>query len=241
MKKNNIVRQLLFYLVAILLIVGAVSVLSSRGTQKEKPTYDDIIRYFQNEQVREVVVTPKNVLEMVVEVEEGKTARVSYKLRDDQQFFSGLEPLIQEQIKSGKITTYEPQPNPEYSAWLSFLPLILILVGLIALWIFSANAMKNGGGKFNSFGKAKVKTPGQNTPKVLFRDVAGADEEKEELVEVVEFLKDPALHLIRSLVGECHRQDMPVRIPVLALQQEFYVFSGKPVCLSRAGRSLHYL
>ena len=205
MKKNNIVRQLLFYLVAILLIVGAVSVLSSRGTQKEKITYDDIIRYFQNEQVREVVVTPKNVLELVVEDAEGNRKQVSYKLRNDQQFFNSIEPIIVEQIAKGEavdengtpvgkviIEKYEPQPNPEYSAWLSFLPLILILVGLVVLWIISANAMKNGGGKFNSFGKAKVKTPGQNTPKVLFRDVAGADEEKEELVEVVEFLKDPA-------------------------------------------------
>ena len=64
MKKNNIVRQLLFYLVAILLIVGAVSALSSRGTQSEKTTYDDVIRYFQQGVVREVVVTPKNVLEL---------------------------------------------------------------------------------------------------------------------------------------------------------------------------------
>ena len=103
------------------------------------------------------------------------------------------------------IKHYEPQPATEIPAWVSFLPTIIIIVLLIVFWISSANAMSGKGGKFNSFGKAKTKTPPANAPKVLFSDVAGADEEKEELVEVVEFLRDPAkftkLGALISLLG----------------------------------------
>lgn len=191
MKQRNIVRQLLFYLVALILIVAMVSALSTKGSSKDPMTYDDVLRYFQQEQVREVTITPKNVLTLTV-LENGTEKVVSYKLRDYSQFYYDLGETINSQVETGIITKYEPQPATEVPAWLSFLPMILIIVGMIALWIFSANSLSGKNSKFNSFGRAKVKTQHQNATKVLFKDVAGADEEKEELVEVVEFLKDPA-------------------------------------------------
>ena len=57
----------------------------------------------------------------------------------------------------------------------------------------------------------------------------------------VQFLEYPALHLVRSLVSECYGKNMPVSISVIAFQKKRYIFSCKPVCLSRARRSLHYL
>ena len=194
MKKNNVVRQLLFYLVVLVLITAFGWMLLGGGANAEEITYDDILNYFRLEQVREVEVTPKNVLKLKVVVD-GNEQNITYKLRDYSQFYYDLgEEIIPMQVANGLITKYQPQPAQETSALLSLLPMVIVLIGLIALWIFSANAMsgKGGGGKFNSFGKAKVKTPPANASKVLFRDVAGADEEKEELVEVVEFLKDPA-------------------------------------------------
>ena len=188
MKKHSIVGQLLFYLIVIVLIVVAVSALSSRGMSSEALTYDDVLHYFYNEEVEEVTITSGNVVEMVLK---DKTQR-SYKLRDYSQFYYDLGDLIAQQVDRGIITKYEPQPATEIPAWVSFLPMILIIGGMIALWVFSANSLNGkGGGKFNSFGRAKVKTQPQNASKVLFKDVAGADEEKEELVEVVQFLKDP--------------------------------------------------
>ncbi len=192
MKKRSIIRQLLFYLVVLVIIVFMGSVLLNGNKTADEKTYDDILRYFQQDQVREVVISPKNVLTLKV-VEDGSEKMLSYKLRDYSQFYYDLGDMIAEDVQQGIITKYEPQPAKETSAWLSFLPMILIAIVLVVVWIISANAMSGkGGGKFNSFGKAKVKTPQQNEKKVLFRDVAGADEEKEELVEVVEFLKDPS-------------------------------------------------
>ncbi|MBE6632868.1 MAG: ATP-dependent zinc metalloprotease FtsH [Ruminococcaceae bacterium] len=193
MKKNNAVGQLLFYLIVIVAITVFGWMLLKGNTVVDEPTYDDILNYFYHQQVTEVEITPKNVLKLTITVE-GKEQKLSYKLRDYGQFYYDLGETIQAQVNAGVIKKYEPQPIPETSALLSFLPLIIVFVGLVVLWIVFAKSAggKSGGGKFNSFGKAKVKTPPANASKVLFRDVAGADEEKEELVEVVEFLKDPA-------------------------------------------------
>ncbi len=206
MKKKGIVRQLLFYVVVIGIVVLLGSMMYTNNNAKDDVTYDDILNYFYQEQVREVEITPKNVLKLKVDVD-GTEKSVSYKLRDYSQFYYDLGDLIAEQSTSQEIvneagetvvrepiiTRYEPQPAAEIPAWVSFLPTIIIIILLIVFWVASANAMSGkGGGKFNSFGKAKVKTPPANASKVLFSDVAGADEEKEELVEVVEFLKDPA-------------------------------------------------
>ena len=193
MKKNNIVRQLVFYLVVIVMIGAFGWVMLGGNIQAEEITYDDILVFFQKEQVKEVEITPKNILKLKVVVD-GVEKSISYKLRDYGTFYYDLgEKVIPDQVERGIITRYEPVPATEVPMWVSFLPMILVIIGLVALWIFSAKSMGGkGGGKFNSFGKARVKTPPTNAPKVLFRDVAGADEEKEELVEVVEFLKDPA-------------------------------------------------
>ncbi len=193
MRKNSVGRQLLFYLFTIVLIAVLGWAMLDGNARQEAVTYDDILVYFQKEQVREVEITPKNLLKLVVEVD-GQRIPVSYKLRDYGTFYYDLgEKVIPDQVARGIITHYEPIPATEIPMWVSFLPMLLVLIGVIALWVFFAKSSGGkGGGKFNSFGKARVKTPPQNGNKVLFRDVAGADEEKEELVEVVEFLKDPA-------------------------------------------------
>ena len=191
MKQRSILREIIFYAIVIALIVVALSALFSSGTKKEKVTYDDIMRYFDQGQVREVTVSQKNVLKLVVE-EDGKEVTVSYKLREYGQFFEDFEDDIRIGVANGTIRLYEPEPASNSTAWLSYLPMILILVGMVVIWIFSFRSLSGKNSKFNSFGRAKTKTANPNDrEKVLFRDVAGADEEKEELVEIVEFLKDP--------------------------------------------------
>ncbi len=190
MKKKGFLRELIFWVALVALLIVAMSALFSNQKAAEPLTYDDVIVFFQQGQVKEVTVTPKNVLELTLH--DGR--QVTYKLKSFELFHADVSELINEQIQNGTITKYEPQPVAETPFWVSFLPWILIFVVIIILYVISFRAMSGGkGGKFNSFGKARVKTPSANDKsRVLFRDVAGADEEKEELVEIVEYLKDPS-------------------------------------------------
>ncbi|MBR3894855.1 MAG: ATP-dependent zinc metalloprotease FtsH [Clostridia bacterium] len=193
MKKRSFLHEILFYIVILVAIVIVLSTLFNDANQKEPLTYDDILRYFDNKQVTEVIVTEDNKLILTVMVE-GSPTKVEYQLRSFDVFYYDLSSVINEQIKEGVITKYEPQPPTKIPVWVSWLPVILIvLVFVILYFVAMRQASGKGGGKFNSFGKARVKVPsGNDKNKVLFRDVAGADEEKEELVEIVEFLKDPS-------------------------------------------------
>ena len=196
MKQRSIIRQLIFYGIAILLVVLAVSALSTRGT--ETKAYDDVIKAIENaagedqsQWIDTIRLDAKNRL--VITFQDKNKASITYKFDEKTLnfFYKNQSEKIEKLVIAGHVKSYDLTPATEVPAWLSFLPMILIVIFMIVVWVISANQMNKGGGKFNSFGRAKVKTPAKDGQKVLFRDVAGADEEKEELVEVVEFLKDP--------------------------------------------------
>lgn len=190
MKKHNIVREILFYVAVIAIIVVVLSTLFTESG--ETVTYDKIDNYIAGTDttkgsLKSIYLSNKDVL--TLSFEDG--SQISYKLADVDQFRNRFDEKILEQN-----ITYEVQPVTTYPFWVSLLPWLLIIVALIVIYFIAFNQVngKGGGaGKFNSFGKARVRVPNANDQsKVLFRDVAGADEEKEELVEIVEFLKDPA-------------------------------------------------
>ena len=214
MKKRSFLKELLFYVVILGIIIVVLSTLFS-GSKDEKLTYEDVLRLVKAEAVGEIVVSPNNELYLklrdsaqLAELAEAQADEAqkswllglkggmeyTYQLRSFELFHADLGDEIEDQVAAGIVTNYEPQPPKQIPAWVSFLPYILILVVMIVIYVVSFRQMNGkGGNKFSSFGKARVKTPSPNDKnRVLFSDVAGADEEKAELEEIVEFLKDPA-------------------------------------------------
>lgn len=200
MMKNN-GKTILFYVVLIIVILFASYFLL--GTKEEKPPeYSEIVTMFENGEVEAYNVTAGNVLDIKTRDKTNssgvtvKGKEFSVKLRSLELFERDIKPIVyalnHDDDPDNDITSYNYEPPKETSLWLSFLPYILMIVFFVVLWFFAMNSAMGGkGGKINSFGKsrARVNLGGKN--KVMFTDVAGADEEKEELQEVVDFLRNP--------------------------------------------------
>ena len=194
MKSNK--RMILFYLFFIVAIVVAATAFSNSGNTK-KVKYSDITEYFYNEEVKEVVVNQNDVL--ILTLKNGYSVEYQFSNLSLTMFVNEMQPLIVEQQKAGIITSVDYLPATTLPWWVSFLPYVLVIVVLIIFWwsfikrASGTNGNMGGGigGRMNSFSKARTKLSSDEKHKVLFSDVAGADEEKEELQEVVEFLKNP--------------------------------------------------
>ena len=117
-----------------------------------------------------------------------KTKKIEYRLQSLELF---VENCSQYYLTNKNLVNYDIVPPTVLPWWVSFLPYLIVIIIIVILYFAIMKTAKNETGKINSFGKARVKTPSADLPKVLFSDVAGADEEKAELQEVVEFLKDP--------------------------------------------------
>ena len=185
--KSNF-KIILFYVVLIGVILIATASLFG-NIQEQQMLYSDIVGMFERGEVKYFEIDESNVLTL----QTGDNKTYSYQLRDISIFYSDLHDLILEQRANGTLVGYDYLPPEEIPWWVSLLPYVLLIVLFIALWIYVMNQASGGrGSKINSFGKARAKLGSEEKKKVLFKDVAGADEEKEELREVVEFLRDPS-------------------------------------------------
>ena len=155
--------------------------------------YSQVRQLFLQEKVEQVDISSDYVLTMKLREELDGSDVVRYQLYDFQLFYDDLNDLVQEQYAKGVITSYD-YPEPQTTNWLEILlPYVLVAVVLVAFWYFMMMRSQGGMGpdKMAKFGSARTRTLTDKDKKVTFEDVAGADEEKEELQEIVEFLRDP--------------------------------------------------
>ncbi len=192
---KNSLKIAIFYIVLIgILIVATASLWDN--IPEEKLIFSQVVDLFQNEQVRQFQVDEDNTLTMIVRTKttEGVAAEtaLSYQLRDLDLFLDELGDLIQQQHEAGIIEDYDYPPPYEIPWWVSLVPYAIVIILMIAMWMFVVNQATGGkGSKMGSVGRAKAKLVTADKAKVYFKDVAGADEEKAELEEIVEFLRNP--------------------------------------------------
>ena len=184
-KSKGIVMYLAMFGLLIVLLFAMMSLDKPVSTLK----YYQVLDYFKQREVAEYQID-YNSRTLTLRLE-GKDQLVDYQLASIPQFNEDIKPYIEQYEQTNDATfkrNYLPAKEPSLLATL--LPTLLLLGGMALLWIFMMRQAGGGGGKMNTFGKAKPK-PVEDGRRVTFADVAGADEEKEELVEVVDFLKDP--------------------------------------------------
>ena len=121
--------------------------------------------------------------------DKSKVKTIKYELQSLELFVENCSVYY---LNNTNLESYDILPPETLPWWVSLLPYLIVIVVIVVLYFAIMKTAKNETGKINSFGKARVKTPQNDKNKVLFSDVAGADEEKTELEEVVEFLKDPS-------------------------------------------------
>ena len=177
-------------LMVILAVCVVAYVVSTMRTAGDIP-YSELRQYFLEEKVQEFSISDTRI---TAKLKGGST--VTSDLYDFDLFYQDLNELVQEQYDSGIITAYNYHADHSTN-WLQLLlPYVLAFLGFILLMNLM-NRMAGGGAgaqdKLSRFGEAKVSTPGEK--KVTFQDVAGADEEKEELREIVEFLREHQKYL----------------------------------------------
>jgi cell division protease FtsH len=195
-KKPNRARDIGFYALIILILVALVYSLTTE-TEEER-TYDlsELVALFEGEQVKSVLIEDNILTLELREAYDGETV-LRYELYSFSLsvFYDILGDTIVRQQAAGIIENYDFPAPPTPPWWLTYVPFIGLLVLLIVFWVVMMNmARKNGGGTGGAvrFGKARVRLGTEESKKITFEDVAGCDEEKEELEEVVEFLKNPA-------------------------------------------------
>ena len=203
MKKNF--KVILIYIALIAVIVFSVSALLDTE-EPEEIVYSDVVEYFKTDSVIEFSVDGKNVLTMEVADKKGATfdeatgKLLTYtdtkkiSLPFDEYLVNHFQDNLDEYIMSNtNLKTYNYEPNAVIPWWMDLLPTIIIVIIVVVFYFILMNQAtgKGGAGKLNSFGKSRAKTIVNDKNKVMFSDVAGADEEKAELQEIVDFLKAP--------------------------------------------------
>ena len=187
-------RDIALYALLFAVVFYAVSFLQ-RADWEDGPDYSQIRTYFTQERV-EYFTLKDNVLTLTLRDENGsdKTSTFTYELARTDFFYNDMHQLIDQQLSDGILKGYDYPPGIENAWWYSLVGPVLMVAaaGMFLFVIFRQRAAASGGPPgANHFGHARTRTLSDQSKPVTFNDVAGAEEEKGELQEIVEFLRDP--------------------------------------------------
>ena len=179
----------------IIILVASIYLLSMNETSSSEIKYYEVLKLFKEEKVDSFRVED-TTLYMTLKDDYNGTKNVTHQLYSFSVFYNDLSETIQQQYDSGVLKEYDYDAGWTAPWWISFVPYLIIMGGFFIFWSYMMNKSGGGGaGAAMKFGKARTQKGSDSKKRVTFDDVAGADEEKEELEEVVDFLKNPKKYI----------------------------------------------
>jgi cell division protease FtsH len=188
-RNNRRARDFGAYALVLVVLLATVFTLTS-GAKSATLTYSEIVDLFEAKQVESFEVAGNELHLTLREPYEGQT-EFTRTLLDVSQFTDDLGDTIRQQKADGILTEYDYDEGWQAPWWLTFLPYLILMVVFGVLWYSMMSKTTGGAGGVAKFSRARTRLATDAQKKKTFADVAGCDEEKEDLQEIVEFLKDP--------------------------------------------------
>ena len=193
MKPNrNRARDLGFYVLLIVIMMAVIFTMTGEKDTNKIKNYSDLVDLFTEEKVQSFRTEGSTI---ILEVRTGDaiapTEEMKYDLYSFGVFYEDFKDIIKTQYASGVLEEYDYDEGFVAPWWASMIPYVLVMVGVMALWYVMMNKAGGGAGGIAKFSKARTRLGSDEKNKKTFADVAGCDEEKEELSEIVDFLKNP--------------------------------------------------
>ena len=190
--KRNRARDIGFYVLLLLIMVAVIFTMTKETEPDQLENYSELVDLFTKEKVQSFT-TEGNKIHLVIRTGDSAspTEEKNYDLYSFNVFYSDFNELILDQHNRGVLESYDYNEGFVVPWWASIIPYLILMGGAMVLWYVMMNRMGGGAGGVARFSKARTRLGSDEKNKKTFADVAGCDEEKEELAEIVEFLKDP--------------------------------------------------